>query len=76
MPHKPTNFLEKMKQQSKRWERLAALFVVGLLALNFPVMALFDKQVMVAGIPLLYVFLFVTWLLLIAASGWIIERRR
>lgn len=76
MPPKPLRFLENMKQQSKRWERLAALFVVGLLALNFPIMALFDTHTTLAGIPLLYLFLFVTWGALIALSGWIIERRR
>ncbi len=42
-------------------EKLALLFVLGALLLNFPVLAIFNRAMTVAGIPVLYVYLFGIW---------------
>jgi hypothetical protein len=47
--------------------KLTLLFVVGALLLNFPVLAIFNRTATVAGIPLLYLYLFGVWVAGIAA---------
>jgi hypothetical protein len=54
-------------------QRLLALFGAGLLALNFPLLALWDRDVSVLGVPLFPAALFVLWTLLIAALGLLAE---
>ena len=52
-----------MRQQSR--EYIVILFIVGVLALNYPVLELFDRPWMPFGIPALYLYLYLTWLVLI-----------
>ncbi|MEM8559947.1 MAG: hypothetical protein AAGG50_19195 [Bacteroidota bacterium] len=59
-----------------RRERLTALFVLGVLLLNYPLLTLANRSVTVGGVPLLYVYLFVVWGGLIALAAWTVERRR
>jgi len=61
-----------MNRQSR--EQIIILFVVGTLALNYPLLALFDHRVLLAGIPLLYLYLFVLWLAIIVLMAVITER--
>ena len=55
--------------------RLVVVFLLGIVLLNYPVLALFSREEMVTGVPLLYVYLFVAWLALIAAMALIVRRR-
>ena len=55
-------------------QRLAALFVAALLLLNFPLLALWNHDVRVWGLPLFPLALFGIWALLIGAVAWIVER--
>jgi len=55
-------------------QRLVALFVAGGLLLNFPLLALWDRDATVLGLPLFPVALFVLWGGLIALLGSIVER--
>jgi len=55
-------------------QRLVALFVAGGLLLNFPLLALWDRDATVLGLPLFPVALFVLWGGLIALLGSIAER--
>jgi hypothetical protein len=52
---------------------LLALFVGGGLLLNFPLLALWDRDVAVWGLPLFPTALFALWALLIAALAWLME---
>jgi hypothetical protein len=52
-----------------------ALFCGGLLALNYPLLALWDPTVTLAGLPLFPLGLFGLWALLIAALAWLLERQ-
>ena len=56
-----------------RAQRLLALFAIGWLLLNFPLLTLWDRDLRVAGIPLLPMALFAGWAALIALGGWIME---
>ena len=55
-------------------QRLVAIFVAGLLLLNPPLLSLLDRPVSIGGLPLLYLYAFGIWLLLIVALFWVIER--
>ena len=57
-------------------QRLAAVFLLGCVLFNYPLIALFNKPGEIADIPLLYFFLFGPWALLIVLMAWVIERRR
>ena len=59
-----------------RTPRLVALFLAGALAFNYPLLALFDRAVIVLGIPVLYVYIFCAWALLIGLLALVIERTR
>lgn len=52
--------------ERRRRERLVALVVLGALALNYPLVALFSHAKLLFGIPLLYLYLFAIWLAIIA----------
>lgn len=58
-----------MKSAGTRNKRFAYLFLLGVLAFNFPLISLFDSRIMIMGIPLLYLYLFFTWFLLIVFVG-------
>ena len=57
-------------------QRLAALFLLGCVLFNHPVLPLFSRPGHVAGIPLLYAYVFGAWLLLVALMALVIERPR
>ena len=55
-------------------QRLVALFAAALLLFNFPLLALWDREALVLGLPLFPAALFGLWALLIAALAWLMER--
>ena len=55
-------------------QRLVALFVAGGMLLNFPLLALWDRDATILGLPLFPAALFVLWGGLIALLGSIVER--
>jgi hypothetical protein len=57
-----------------RKSRLLALFALGWLGLNFPLIMLWDHRVTLFGLPLMAFALFAGWAVLIAAAAWIVER--
>jgi hypothetical protein len=50
-----------------------ALFLIGLVLFNFPVLAIFNVSATVAGVPVLYVYIFAAWGLLIALAAVVID---
>ncbi len=61
-----------MKHQL-RSQRLGALFAAGWLLLNFPLLALWDSDAAVGGIPVFPLALFGIWAGLIATVAWWME---
>lgn len=55
-------------------QRLVALFLLGCLLFSFPLLALFNGGGTLLGIPLLYVYLFGAWGVLIVAMLLVVER--
>jgi len=54
-------------------QRLAALFLLGCILFNFPILALFNRPGEVFGVPVLYAWLFGVWTALIGLMAWIAE---
>jgi len=55
-------------------QRLIGLFLFGFVFLNSPVLTIFNREVVIGGVPLVYVYLFAVWALLIVLTGWIVEQ--
>ena len=55
-------------------QRLLALFFAAGVMFNFPLIALWDQDVTLFGIPLFPLALFTLWGALIAILAWIVER--
>jgi hypothetical protein len=64
-----------MKETRAR-DRLIALFLFGCFAMNPPLLAIFRTDILIAGVPLLFFYMFAVWALLIALLALIIERER
>jgi hypothetical protein len=54
---------------------LVAVFLLGGVLLNYPILAIFTQPGEVAGIPLLYAYAFGAWLFLIGLMALVIHRR-
>lgn len=62
-------------QPGKRLRDVAVILPLGgILLLMPPYVRIFDQPVFVAGIPLLFIYLFAVWLIGIALTGYIAHR--
>lgn len=55
-------------------QRLVALFLFGCLLFNFPLLAVFNRDADLFGLPLLHAYLFGAWFLMIVLVAWTTER--
>ena len=56
-------------------QRLVALFLLGCLLFNYPLLSLFAGNARLWGIPLIYFYVFAAWMAIIALMALIIERK-
>jgi hypothetical protein len=56
-------------------EKLALLFLLGALLLNFPVLAVLNRAATLAGVPILYLYLFGVWIAGIVAVALLARTR-
>lgn len=63
-----------MGDEDRRGQRLAALFLLGAVLFNFPLLAVVNVPAMVFGIPVLYAYFFLAWAALIGLMAWVVER--
>ena len=56
-------------------QRLAAVFLLGCLLLNYPLLSLFNNPGELLDVPLLYTYIFAAWAVLIALMAYVIEKR-
>jgi hypothetical protein len=59
-----------------RKAKLAVVFILFLLLLNFPILHIFDRQSIWMGMPVLYFYLFFVWLILIVVVGLIVRKKQ
>jgi hypothetical protein len=57
-------------------QRLAAAFLLGCVLFNYPLLSLFNTTGKILDVPLLYIYIFGAWALLIGIMACVIERRR
>lgn len=64
-----------MNQPNLKSQRLAALFLLGCLLFNYPLLAIFNRATLLGSIPMLYVYVFVAWALLIVLLALVVEKK-
>jgi hypothetical protein len=64
-----------MIRPSIKGQRLVALFLLGLLLFNYPLLDLFGGPGRLFGIPVLYVYVFSVWALMIVLMAIVVEKR-
>ena len=65
-----------MQEHERKGQRLIALFILGCLLFNYPVLSLFNVPTAVFGVPVLYAYIFVAWALLVTLMALAVESRR
>ena len=65
-----------MTPENKKSKRLVALFLFGFVLLNYPILSLLNINITVFGLPLLYIYIFSVWGLLIFLSALVMSRSR
>ena len=63
-----------MKRSGTTGQRLVAIFAMGVLAFNYPILSLFTRPVDLLGVPLLYAYVFGTWAAVIGLMALVVER--
>ncbi len=65
-----------MPRSPIKLQRLVAVFLLGMLMLNYPLLPLFNERGTLFGVPALYAYIFIAWGVLIALMGAVVERSR
>jgi len=63
------------ERNQQRGQRLAALFLLGCMLFNYPLLQLFARDGTFFGIPMLYCYVFGAWALLIGLMAMVVDRR-
>lgn len=63
-----------MFQHNLTGQRFAAIFTLGWILLNYPLLALFNHAGTWHGIPILYAYLFIVWALIVSLLAYIAEK--
>jgi predicted permease len=60
----------------RKIQRLLVVFFLGCLAFNYPLLALFSKKILWAGLPLLFLYLFIFWFIFIGLIALVAEKKQ
>ncbi|MEM6965543.1 MAG: hypothetical protein AAF573_12300 [Bacteroidota bacterium] len=60
---------------TSRTSKLFGIFLLALVLFNFPIINLFGKDVFIFGLPALYVYFFVVWLVFIIFIARIMSKK-
>ena len=63
-----------MPESKRQNERLIVIMIIGVIALNYPLLSLFSKNKLIFGIPVLYLYLFIVWFIFIGCVAVIQEK--
>jgi hypothetical protein len=64
------------KYHQLKGRRLTALFLIGCLLFNYPLLSLFSNDGLLWGWPVLYIYIFISWSVLIGLMILVIESGR
>ena len=59
----------------RRGPKLLFLAVLFGVLLNYPLLAVFDHDGRVGGVPVLYLYVLLTWIALVALTGWLVRKK-
>ena len=59
----------------RRGPKLLFLTVLFGVLLNYPLLAVFDYDGRVAGVPVLYLYVLITWVALVALTAWLVRKK-
>ncbi|GAA4387219.1 hypothetical protein [Hymenobacter koreensis] len=59
--------------EHRRGQRLLFVGVLFAVLLSFPMLSMVDKPVRVAGVPVLYLYMLLLWLVLVGVTGWLVR---
>ncbi|CAB1070401.1 hypothetical protein D1AOALGA4SA_910 [Olavius algarvensis Delta 1 endosymbiont] len=65
-----------MTPENRKNKRLVALFLFGFVLLNYPILSLLNISISVFGLPLLYIYIFGVWGLLIFLAALVMSRSK
>ena len=63
-----------MRGSQSKEQRLVAVFILGCLMFNYPVLALFNRPETALGIPLLYAYIFAAWAALVVLMALVVRK--
>jgi len=63
-----------MPEVKRQKERLVVMLIIGVIALNYPLLSLASRLRLLFGIPVLYLYLFAVWSLFILFLALILEK--
>ena len=70
----PPSVPQSERVEQRRGQRLLFLTVLFGVVLNYPLLAVFDRDGRVAGVPVLYLYVLLTWVLVVALTGWLVRK--
>lgn len=59
--------------EQRRGQRLLFSSLLFAVLLNFPLLAVFDHEGRVGGIPVLYLYVLLAWATLVLLTGWLVK---
>ncbi|GGG43764.1 hypothetical protein [Hymenobacter glacieicola] len=65
--------LPQERPEQRRGQQLLFVTVLFAVLLNFPFLAVFDHDGRVGGIPVLYLYVLLVWVLLVLLTGWLVR---
>ena len=65
-----------MPHNTDKNKRLVSLFLLGAILFNYPLLSIFNHKSYVLGFPILYLYIFSLWLLMIVMMIVITNRRK
>jgi hypothetical protein len=65
-----------MDRDEAKGQRLVALFILGCVLFNYPILSLFNVAAEAFGVPVLYAYIFAAWAVLVGLMALAVESRR
>jgi hypothetical protein len=64
-----------MRRRGRKRDWIVVVFLVSVILWNYPILGLFDRPDRLWGIPILYVYVFAAWAIVIGLVALIVEYR-
>ncbi|WP_262386009.1 hypothetical protein [Hymenobacter sp. BT491] len=66
---------QEQTEQRRGQQLLFVALLFGIL-LNFPLLAVFDHDGKVGGVPVLYLYVLLAWIAVVVLTGWLVTRMK